>query len=51
MLNNKCSFVALPMGSSVDLLATTDPEKGKDDKETPIYEKFDATLHGKRTKK
>lgn len=44
---------ALPMGSSVDLLATADPEAEQNEEtETPIYEKYDHLLHGgSRTKK
>lgn len=42
----------LPFGASVDLLATTDPEaENKEEEETPIYEKYDSLLHGKRNKK
>lgn len=37
----------LPMGSGVDLLATSNPEEEQEtETETPIYEKFDALLHG-----
>ena len=42
------------MGTSVELLATADPEQEKeeDDVDTPIYEKYDHMLHGgSRTKK
>ncbi|XP_064651857.1 zygotic DNA replication licensing factor mcm3-like [Lineus longissimus] len=38
---------ALPMSSTVDLLATKDPDaEQEEDEETPIYEKFDNLLHG-----
>ena len=41
---------ALPFGSSVDVLATFDPEKEEeDDEETPVWEKYNACLHGPRT--
>ena len=42
------------MGSSVDLLATTDPEQEREDEDAdlPIYEKYDHMLHsGSRSKK
>ncbi|XP_064596970.1 zygotic DNA replication licensing factor mcm3-like [Liolophura sinensis] len=44
---------ALPFGSSVDLLATKDPNASQEEEEdTPIYEKYDHLLHGgSRTKK
>jgi len=42
---------AMPFGSSVDILATFDPEKEEeDDEETPVWEKYNACLHGPRTK-
>ncbi|XP_071097249.1 zygotic DNA replication licensing factor mcm3-like [Haliotis cracherodii] len=43
----------LPMGSSVDMLATQDPEADRDQsEETPMYEKYDVLLHGSsRSKK
>lgn len=43
----------LPMGSAVDLLTTREMEEGeKDESETPIFEKYDALLHGtSRSKK
>merc|ERR1711962_1493578 len=38
---------ALPMGLGVDMLSTTNPNEVEDDEaETPIYEKYDALLHG-----
>ena len=41
----------LPMGSSVDLLATSNPEEEQEEEtETPIYEKFDSLLHGANRK-
>lgn len=43
---------ALPFGSSVDLLATKDPEEEtKDEEETPIYQKYDNLLQGGKNKK
>ena len=40
------------MGSSVELLATADPEKeDEEETETPIYEKYDHLLHGGSRKK
>ncbi|XP_041360828.1 zygotic DNA replication licensing factor mcm3-like [Gigantopelta aegis] len=43
----------LPMGSSVNMLATQDPDKEQDEnEETPMYEKYDHLLHGSsRSKK
>ncbi|EFA12381.1 DNA replication licensing factor Mcm3 [Tribolium castaneum] len=41
----------LPMGSSVDMLSTMRPEEVDDDKVTPMYEKYDALLHGESRKK
>ena len=45
--------IALPMGESVDRLATANPESEDDEEnETPIYEKYDHLLHGgSRSKK
>lgn len=44
--------LALPFGSSVDLLATKDPEEEtKDEEETPIYQKYDNLLQGGKNKK
>ncbi|XP_021374912.1 zygotic DNA replication licensing factor mcm3-like isoform X1 [Mizuhopecten yessoensis] len=38
---------ALPLGSSLNLLATTDPDLDRDEEqETPIFEKHDKMLHG-----
>lgn len=37
----------LPLGSSVDILATTDPDLDQEESsDTPIYEKHDKMLHG-----
>lgn len=36
----------LPMGSSVEMLSTMNPDAEEDEKETPMYEKYDALLHG-----
>ncbi|XP_052765398.1 zygotic DNA replication licensing factor mcm3-like [Mya arenaria] len=37
----------LPLGTGVDMLATTDPDfEGDDDTETPVYEKHNKMLHG-----
>ena len=45
-------FTALPFGSSVDLLATKDPEEeNKEEEETPIYQKYDNLLQGGRNRK
>lgn len=44
----------LPMGSGVDMLSTQNPDITEDDKDTPMYEKYDPLLHGgsrKRTDK
>ncbi|XP_069692646.1 DNA replication licensing factor Mcm3 [Periplaneta americana] len=43
----------LPMGSSVEMLSTQNPDlEDGDDLNTPIYEKYDALLHGgSRTRK
>ncbi|XP_044262348.1 DNA replication licensing factor Mcm3 [Tribolium madens] len=41
----------LPMGSSVDMLSTMRPDEVDDDKVTPMYEKYDALLHGTSRKK
>lgn len=38
---------ALPMGSNVDFLSTKNPDAEDDDeRETPVYEKYDPLLHG-----
>lgn len=37
----------LPMGSTVDRFSTLNPDDEKDERETPMYEKYDALLHGK----
>lgn len=43
---------ALPLGSSVDILATDDPDFAQDDQQdTRIYEKHDNLLHGTKKKK
>ncbi|KAG1669231.1 DNA replication licensing factor MCM3 [Nymphon striatum] len=45
---------ALPFGGSANMLATKDPdmEKNNEEEDTPIYEKYDALLHGNaRTRK
>lgn len=37
----------LPLGSDVDILATSDPNVDKEDEgDTPIYDKYDKKLHG-----
>lgn len=41
----------LPMGSSVDMLSTHDPDTEDVDKETPMYEKYDQLLHGQSRKR
>ena len=48
MLNIVC-FAALPLGSSVDFLATRDPLiEEKDDVKLAIYDKHDNLLHGNK---
>lgn len=48
---NLC-FLALPLGSSVDILATDDPDFAlEDQQDTQIYEKHDKLLHGSKKKK
>lgn len=44
---------ALPMGLGVDMLSTQNPDEAEDEGvDTPIYEKYDALLHGSlRSKK
>lgn len=44
---------ALPMGLGVDMLSTQNPDEADDEEaDTPIYEKYDALLHGSlRSKK
>ncbi len=50
--NFPVSFPALALSTAVDLLTTHDMTADNDDEqETPIYEKFDAMLHGKEKKK
>lgn len=45
------TLLALPLTSSLDLLATQDPNAEEDeDEETPLYEKFDPLLHQERGK-
>lgn len=39
---------ALPFGVTTETLATQDPEAEDEETDTPIYEKYDAMLHGKR---
>lgn len=41
----------LPMGSSVDMLSTNNPDIDNTDKETPMYEKYDPLLHGSSRKR
>ncbi|XP_019876748.2 DNA replication licensing factor Mcm3 [Aethina tumida] len=41
----------LPMGSNADMLSTMNPDNEDVDKETPLYEKYDALLHGASRKK
>lgn len=43
--------LALPIHSAADFLATKDPNTEEEQEEnTPIYEKFDALLHGSKSK-
>jgi len=40
-------FTVLPLGTGVDMLATTDPDfEDKEEPQTPVYEKHDKLLHG-----
>lgn len=40
-------FAAMPLGTSVDILATSDPDADKEEEtDTPMYEKHDKMLHG-----
>ncbi|CAH0552759.1 unnamed protein product [Brassicogethes aeneus] len=41
----------LPMGSSVDMLSTMKPDQVDGEKQTPLYEKYDALLHGSSRRK
>lgn len=42
---------ALPIHVSADFLATKDPDaEEREEESTPIYEKFDALLHGSKAK-
>lgn len=41
----------LPMGSNVDMLSTINPDAADDEKATPVYEKYDALLHGTTRKR
>lgn len=41
----------LPMTSKADMLSTQNPDLVENEKETPIYEKYDALLHGGSRKK
>ena len=39
-------FTVLPLGSDVDILATSDPNVDKEEEgDTPIYDKYDKKLH------
>lgn len=45
-------FLAMPLGSAVDILATDDPNLNQEDQQdTQIYEKHDNLLHGSKKKK
>ncbi len=48
-----CCVAVLPLGSSIDLLSTHDPDKAEqEEEEMQIYEKYDHMLHGgSRTKR
>ena len=39
---------ALPFGEAVDTLSTQDPDGENDEEETPVYEKHDVLLHGRK---
>ncbi|KAG5886368.1 hypothetical protein JTB14_034902 [Gonioctena quinquepunctata] len=41
----------LPMGSSVDKWSTLHPDELEGEKQTPVYEKYDALLHGSSRKR
>lgn len=41
----------IPMSSSVDMLSTHNPDLEHTEKETPMYEKYDALLHGNTRKR
>lgn len=42
------SFSALPFGVTTETLATHDAEVEEQEKDTPMFEKYDAMLHGPR---
>ena len=41
-------LLALPFGVTTETLATQDPEREDEETDTPIFEKYDAMLHGQR---
>lgn len=52
LLSINLGFLAMPLGSAVEMLATDDPNFSQDDQQdTQIYEKHDNLLHGQRKKK
>jgi len=42
------SLLALPFGVTTETLATQDPDADEEQTDTPIFEKYDAMLHGQR---
>ena len=51
MLSTMFLPTALPFGVTAETLATRDPDVDEEEADTPIYEKYDATLHGQRKDK
>lgn len=44
-------FTALPIYTAADFLSTKDPDaEEREEESTPIYEKFDALLHGSKAR-
>lgn len=41
-------LLALPFGVTTETLATQDPDREDEETDTPIFEKYDAMLHGQR---
>ena len=38
----------MPFGDTCETLSTRDPEAEEEDEETPVYEKHDVLLHGRK---
>lgn len=52
LLSLNLGFLAMPLGSAVEMLATDDPNFSQEDQQdTQIYEKHDNLLHGHKKKK